>query len=298
MSMTRGQMKTRIRGLFREAVGTTGAGDPFSIDWNVSSGADDTARATNCFSGTVHQDVVANQPAYSPPNLISITGAFIIDSTLKRTPLIEITAENLTRLNPTWRDDVPGTPTHYITRAATSLVLWPTPKTSSLVQSYTDLVAATAYSFSSVAHPFASGGVGSYLTVATAIDSGFTNGPNRILSVAGGIATMEQPVGTASSAGGIATLSNGGLYVEGLAIPGDTWPNDIDLCPLPSQHHEAVMWRAAMLRCRQFPVEYAANLPGIEIEWKRAKGHAEAETVRQTQGTRGGVPIRRDRGGW
>lgn len=44
-----------------------------------------------------------------------------------------------------------------------------------------------------------------------------------------------------------------GLYIEGLAYPSNSWPDNIDECPLPVDAHIAVVYRAAVIRSAQFP---------------------------------------------
>jgi len=298
MSMTRTQFRQLIQGRFRETLGSVGAQDTFLLDAVINDAADETARATNSFAVTVDIETVANQPIYTAPNVDKIEDAFWTDTTSTRTPLRVITAENLTQLIPNWRDQPAGSPRWYITRGTNIVALYPTPNASSLIASYTDLVAATAYSFSSVLRPFVSTDVGYTLYMNTVVDSGFINGPNKIVSVAGGVATMQEPVGTASSTGGVGNLSSGGISIEGLGVPGNTWPNPSDLFPLPDRALPTASWRACVLRCRQFPVEYAAFLPGMEQEWVRAKGILEAQTSRLTKDTKGGIPIRRQYAGW
>jgi hypothetical protein len=85
---------------------------------------------------------------------------------------------------------------------------------------------------------------------------------------------------------GTATLSTGGLYIEGLLTPGDTWDNQTDTCPLPTRAHLAVVWRTAIMRCVQFPIEEnLARIPFLKEEYRLAKGYLEAEVSRLTQST-------------
>jgi len=67
-----------------------------------------------------------------------------------------------------------------------------------------------------------------------------------------------------------------GLIIEGLAYPGDRWPEDHSECPLPLHYHYAVAIRAAVIRAGQFPddenkARVAAMAAVYETEIEAAK---------------------------
>lgn len=363
MSLTRAQIKQMASHQLREYLASDGAESMMMYDTLVSAAADEIARATDCYAASVGADVVANQAIYCAPNLYKIWGVFWTDSTLNKIQLIETTTRELDdrysnlATSAGWRNAPAGDPIYYYTRGENIIGLYPTPSTSSLVYSYTDLVmnATNQYMVSSNAQrAFVAADVNYTLRITAG--SQWTAGIYTIISVDGsGNATLDQPVGAiltvtgatnaapiviatsavhglttgdqvfnASVGGntaangkftvtvlttttfslngstgngaytsggtcsplGTATLSTGGLYIEGLLTPGNTWDSQTATCPLPPRAHLAVVWRTGIMRCVQFPIEEnIARLPFLKEEYRKALGYLEAEAIRLTQAT-------------
>ncbi len=112
----------------------------------------------------------------------------------------------------------------------------------------------------------------------------FAAGRYQILGVDTlGNATLSRSPGPSGASGGAATLTTGGLSVEGYAVPDNSWSAPSDPCPLPLSAHVAVAARAAWMRCLSFPsAENAARMPGLDQIYKYAKGQLEGAVARQT----------------
>jgi hypothetical protein len=288
--MTRQQIKTFCQDLLGEQMGMPGAENPFAWDLWISTAADDVARATDCFAVTAGTDLVARQALYPAPtpSIYRQDGAYWTDETQEVHELIAITTTELDIRRPLWRNDEPGDPQFVVILGTQQILIYPTPDFSSLVWAYTDLVVqANAYQVSSAARPFEATDAGYTLRMSAAPDSGVTAGIYTVIGAAGGVATLDRPVGTAGTTGGTGALSLGGLFFSGLGLPGSTWPNPGDACPLPDYEHMSVAYRAALLRILQRPTqENAARRSMLEQEWARARGKVERTVVEATEATR------------
>ncbi|MGO8670985.1 MAG: hypothetical protein ACLQVD_06450 [Capsulimonadaceae bacterium] len=293
MALTRQQIKTMASHQLGEFLGTRGADSPFLYDTLVNMATDDVARSTDCYAGSVGTDVVAGQSTYSLPQLYKIRGAFWTDGSGDKIELVETTTPELDdrfsnlATSAGWRNAPPGDPIYFVTRGMNILLLYPTPDTSSFVFGYTDLmIQPNVYQVASAGQrPFAASDTG--YTLRIACGNGFNTGIYMVLAVdSNGVATLDSPAGMPGATGGIATLSTGGLLVEGFLAPGESWPAASSVCPLPERAHIAVVWRTAMLRAIQFPTpENQARLPMLDTEFKRQKAMLAAEVSRLTPAT-------------
>jgi hypothetical protein len=363
MSLTRAQIKQMASHQLREYLGSDGAESEVMYDTLISAAADELARSTDCYAGSVGADVVAGQSIYSAPNLYKVYGVFWTDATLNKIELVETTTRELddrySNLSTSagWRNSPAGDPIYYYTRGENIVGLYPTPDTSTLVFNYSDLVLnpTNQYMVSSNSQRVFQAGDAGY-TLRVTGGSPFTTGIYMVLAVDGsGNATVDQPIGQAlsvsgatnvspivvtttiahglstgqsvvitgilgdtaangtwtitvlsnttfslnSSTGngaytaggtvsplGTATLSTGGLYIEGLLVPGSAWPAQASTCPLPERAHMAVVWRTAIMRCVQYPTtDNLRRVPFLNEEYRKAKGYLEAEVSRLTQAT-------------
>jgi hypothetical protein len=363
MSLTRAQIKQMASHQLREYLGSDGAESEVMYDTLISAAADELARSTDCYAGSVGADVVAGQSIYSAPNLYKVYGVFWTDASLNKVELVETTTRELDdrysnlATSAGWRNSPAGSPIYYYTRGENIVGLYPTPDTSSLVFNYTDLVLNPTNQYmvsSSGQRVFGPDDVGYTLRVTGG--NQFTTGIYLIIAVDGsGNATVDQPIGqvftvsgasdaspivitTAASqqlttgqtvvvagvlgntaangtwtitalttttfslnsstgnggytsggtisALGSATLSTGGLYVEGLLVPASSWQGQTSTCPLPHRAHIAVVWRTAIMRCVQYPTaDNLRRIPFLNEEYRKAKGYLEAEVSRLTQAT-------------
>ncbi len=135
-----------------ESQNTPGGGDTIAYQTLVLEAADEVAQDTNCFSGNVTFDFVANQSVYSTPaSVYQIIGAYCTGNDLFIYKLLSSQQEEMDDRYPGWRNLVSGTVTYLIDKGTNQLELYPPPTTSSLVFSYTDLVvsASSQYQVSS-----------------------------------------------------------------------------------------------------------------------------------------------------
>jgi hypothetical protein len=207
---------------------------------------------------------------------------------------------------PYWRRSTSGTPNTIAAQGLNSLILTPTPSYASTVANYIDLVLGTASvvdsadntqtvsTMSSAARPFVNavapaGDVNLLLNIPkTPVVTGFNPGWYRIVSVAGGVATLGTLAGVNGSVGGVAVLSSGGLWIEGPGVPGDgTWDNLTDSCPLPDRYHMGIVDEASRLRARR----PGANIPDniyarIKADADDSMGKIERSARNVTQASR------------
>ena len=159
------------------------------------------------------------------------------------------------------------------------------PDMSSLIYAYADLAIQTnPLQVASVGRPFVSSDVGYTLRINGGM--GFNTGAYTIISVASGLATLDRPAGTGGSTAGAASLSIGGLYLEGFGVPLGMWPGQSDACPLPDRAHMCVVYRACLLRIIQKPTqENLARREMLEQEYSQAKGKLGREARGFSQAT-------------
>ena len=283
--MTRQEITVLCKDTMGEFLGAVGSDDPFAWDRLIDTAAADVCRATDCFSMVVDADVTANQATYCLPQLYRITGVFWTDAALKKQQLIETLPSDLDYRRCGWRNDPPGSPRYFMPMGLNEFWLYPTPDTNSLIYSYTDLtIGATPTQVSSASRPFVDGDAG--YTMRITGGEGFSTGAFTIVSVTSGIATLERPAGTGSSSGGSASLSIGGLYVEGFGVPTGVWPSQSDQCPLPDRAHMCLVYRSCMLRAIQKPTqENLARRTMLQEEYERAKGKLGREARLFSQAT-------------
>lgn len=283
--MTRQEITVLCKDTLGEFLGAPGSDDPFAWDRLIDTAAADVCRATDCFSLVVGADVVANQATYCIPQLYRLTGVFWTDGTLKKQQLIETLPADLDYRRIGWRDDPAGSPQYFLPLGLNEFWLYPVPDTSSLTYSYSDLVVqVNPLQVASIARPFVSSDVGYTLRISGG--TGFNTGAYTIISVAGGVATLDRPAGATASAAGTAALSMGGLYLEGFGVPLGLWPNQSDACPLPERAHMCVVYRACLLRIIQKPTqENLARREMLEQEYSQAKGKLSREARGFSQAT-------------
>ncbi len=71
------------------------------------------------------------------------------------------------------------------------------------------------------------------------------------------------------------TSTPGGLFVEGYGVPGDTWPNPADECPLPEDNHLCVCYLAALNFLKQNPnKETMARVGMLEPKYRELRAEA------------------------
>lgn len=291
--LTRANIRQHAAAYNQETLGQPGGESTVLYDSLIDVAAGEIARLTDCYFGKRMADVVASQPDYTPSDIYSYTNVFWIDTTGIRYRLFETSNEELDQNDMAsvggasiWRNISVGNPQYFCRNDENSIRLYPTPQSSSFVYTYSDLaIQSSVYQITSSARPFVSGDVGSILRISAG--TGFTVGIYNILSVSSGIATVDNPLGTASSTSGSAILSTGGLYVEGHAVPGNTWSNATDNCPLPERAQESLCWRVAVLRCMQLPGPGPLmRLPMLKAEYASQLKMLQAEQFRATSSTR------------
>lgn len=273
--MTRQEIKSAIRLEMGEVLGDEMSGDPFSLDRQINTAADELARATDCHWVTAQTEVTAQVAEYCAPQIYKLKGVFWGDSTGDMNRLVEIFPWDMDRLSSAWRNDSAGDPQWYVVEGVNRARLYNRPSTSSTIATVTDLViGSTNTQVTSAARPFSSSDVGRWLIITAGTN--FTTGPARIVSVSGVTAQIDRAAGTASSTGGTARVSYGGLWIEGNGVPGDTWSAESAECPLPETAHPGVIWRVCMLRSTRYDPQRRVF---YQEEYKQVRGMLESETA-------------------
>lgn len=78
-----------------------------------------------------------------------------------------------------------------------------------------------------------------------------------------------------------------GIVLEGLWMPGLSWPNDTSECPLPTALHDLVIDYATILRIRQDPTpDNKMRLIGFQQSFQDGMDFAESNAIMFTQATR------------
>ena len=291
MSLTRQDITNRCRLLLGEELGTESSETSFIYNTLIDTAVDEMCGKSDAYWASVETDVVANVSLYCCPQIYKVEGVTYrgADGTIH--VLQETSSMNLDGTNRTWRNDLAAPPRYFVSQGLNQIVLYPVPDTSSSVFSYIDLVIGTVTStqstVTSVARPFVTSDVGSSLIV-----SGGTNfniNAFRIVAVSGVTATVDGILGTAAATGGIASLSQGGLTIEGFGTPTGTWAVQSALCPLPDRFHMCLIWRVCIMRAGMHPSkENIAKMPWISEEYKTAMGLLEAQAAQFTRGIRHG----------
>jgi hypothetical protein len=80
----------------------------------------------------------------------------------------------------------------------------------------------------------------------------------------------------------------GGMSLSGWGVPAGSWSGNAAYCPLPSFGQYAVIYRALVSRCLQYPddPQYASRLPGFESLYRQAHGLFESTQATLTDGAR------------
>lgn len=291
MSLTLDGVITFCQNQMGESQNTPGGSDSIAYQTLVLEAADEVAQDTNCYSGNVTFDFVANQSIYSTPaSVYQIIGAYCTGNDLFIYKLLSSQQEEMDDRYPGWRNLVSGTVTYLIDKGTNQLELYPPPTTSSLVFSYTDLIvsASSQYQVSSASQrAFVSTDAG-YVILITG-GTNFNTGRYTILSVSGGVATVDQPIGTVASTGGTGEITTGGILLEGYLLPSQTWTIN-QACPLPAPALDFIKWRACEKRLVQFPSEdNERREPHIQRELKMASWRMEKMRNKYTQSSRRGV---------
>lgn len=293
-SMTRQDILTMCRDNMGEVFGTPGQRFPEGWQKIISTAADDVAQETRCYYAAFSNPIKAYQGAYCCPELLEAEAIHVFTSDGVRHTLDPATIAAMDDWSSDWRNAVAATqPNTAVVAGLNNIVLYPVPNYASAVASYTDLVLVNGqggFQLSSVARPFVNaaapaGDVGLWINITSG--TGYSLGWYQISSVSGGIATVLQSAGTAGSTAGVASLTSGGLWMEGPAVPGATWENLTDNCPLPDRAHMAVVYKACILRCLRLPSkENAIRRDWLSVEMTKSLGSLEKETHRFTQASR------------
>ncbi len=303
MPMTRAQIKGSAVDLLGEDAGQGTAGDRMMLmDTWLNTSADEIARATDCYYGSVSLDVTAGVPLYSAPQVYKVKAATYVLADRSVRELSMTTPAALDARSGAWRTAPNAPPSFCAVEGANLLRLYPAPDSSSLINAYTDLAVSSdgLFTLSSATRPFLPTDAGLTLRVPPSAPAGFVPGSYTILSVNAGVATLNAPCGAGGGTGGAAALSAGGLTVEGFLVPADSWPLATSLCPLPDRAHMAVVWRVAKYRTIQFPTkDNVARIPLIDAEYRRQLTLLEAEAHRMSDATGfGDAPRGRQFGGY
>lgn len=272
--MLRSEINSNIAENCSEQFGTTGeASAVFAYQKLVSDACDTHSRKTRCYWQVSNLPIIANQARYGAPDILEMQciTVFTADGNIHLVdPANEPAMDDWG--GSTWRSQTAGTqPLTIITQGLNSFLLSPAPSFSSSVYSYVDMVLGSTTdangnavsTASSVARPFTAADVNLFVNVTGG--TGFTAGWYRIVSVAGGVATLLTTAGTAGSVAGAGVLTSGGLWVEGPGVPGQTWENPGDTCPLPDRAHMGVVWLASMQR-----IISSRTLSTGEKQWRYA----------------------------
>lgn len=286
--MNRAQMNDALGNLLGETLGTPGGDNPYSKDLLLDNAADELARATYCFFTKYSTEIVNGQAEYCAPSIFRVTAVTARLSDAATQILRQVSVGQMDGAAGSYWRNTPetGDPRVYMAQGLNSVQIYPEPDYTTVVAAYSDLVIQTATaSVSSVARGFVFDDIGRTLIVTGG--AGFTPGRYKVVTVSGGIATLDRAVGTAASTGGAATLSTGGLTVEGYGVPSGSWTKDTDHCPLPERAHMAVVYGAARDRGLQFLSSgSAAQMQIIEQRYREMRGKLEREAATITRAQR------------
>lgn len=262
--MQRVQIYQHIAANVGDTFGTPGGSEMiFAYKDIVTHAYDEVAERSRCYWKVASMPLVANTPQFGSPSLLEMQALTMF--TADGNPHMvdpAVTAAMDDTGGATWRNMQAGGQVYtVVTQGLNSGVLVPAPNFNSIVYPYVDLaLSGGGLIVSSAARPFVNaaapdGDVNLFLNFpTTGAGLGFTPGWCRIVSVDDfGNATLLTPGGTAGSTAGAATLTSGGLWMEGPGVPGDIWPNLTDECPLPTFAHWTGIWGACMLRCIRTP---------------------------------------------
>jgi hypothetical protein len=258
---TRGNFKSEMAVLLGEALGTTGGGNPFTIDRNIDRVVANICEATDCFfwggttgPGAYGTEIVSGQIDYCAPPLYKIIAITARDQSGTAWPLTILTEREMDRrLGSYWRTTSSGQATNFSSapsyaylKGQNSFGLYPVPNYSTLIYNYTDLAISVGGTISSALRPFLSSDAGKVITITGG--TGFTQTRFVLLSVDTlGNATVAGRIGTPGSTAGIGAFGSGGITLSGYGTP-PPWPDDDDVCPLQPKAHAAVLHGLCELR--------------------------------------------------
>lgn len=283
MTLTRSQIRIQAGNIVGEMLGTPGYASPFMYDTCINTAADEIARATDCYAVSASTELIANQSLYAASQLYKVKSVMSTDTSHNFYLLQQMTPEGMDIKYWNWRNANADTmPRYYMSRGDNLIEINPAPSQSSLQYRYTDLVVGVRSNLvTSASRPFTSSDTGMILRISGG--TGFHTGDYRIVSVESSIASLDSSISTPASSGGVGNLSAGGLILQGYGVPGDAWPADDDVCPLPERAHIAVVFRVAILRALTFkPDMYGV----LDKEYKRSLTMLERETVTANDGIR------------
>jgi hypothetical protein len=299
MGMTRADIILMCRDTLGEDMSSPEGGNPGAWNRLVTTAADEVARASWCLYTLAAAPITANQAEYCAPSIFELQAASIYYPDGKRHTLSMETFAAMDDQGSGWRDNPPGEPAVLIASGLNQFVLYPTPSYDSNVHFYADLaIGVDTSKVSSVLRPFLLADVGLQLWISGG--TGFTTGVYWVTAVDAGVATLsnvpEGPpvsVGATLSTGGLASLTSGGMILEGWGTtvttpgyPGD-WSAQTALCPLPERAHMAVVYKACLLRILRNPTnDNMLRQPGIMAEYRSELGRLQVEVKRWTHATR------------
>jgi hypothetical protein len=289
--MTPSDMIIFGKDLLGEVQGTPGDASPLTWRRWLIVAAKELCQATDCLYRDYAVDLVSGQALYCASPLYKLVGATCAmqDGSIRRlsfrTARSLVDNGNSIGVNFAVAPSAASGPLFLATEGDNRMVLSPVPTYSTVAFAYTDLVISGLLTVSSVLRPFIAADVG--LTLRVSGGAGFTTGNYLIASVAGGIASLAASPGVVASVGGAATLAGGGLTVEGYGVLDDSWADAqaVD-CPLPARAHEALVYKAALLRCLQFPSPYPGTMQMLQQQFTYHKGMLEGQVAVMTSANR------------
>lgn len=312
MQMTRSKISGEVRMRLGEALGTTGGGDPITLDTDITNVCEEMCYDTDAFyyggtagPGAWGTEIVANQVDYNDVPVYKIGAVTIQDEQGMRRPCTVKTEREMDReVGPWWRmvskgqtSVVTAAPWYIVLKGKGKFQVWPVPNYTSVVFTYTDLVIGSDGTLTSVARPFTSSDVGSSLNITGGTN--FTTQRFTVLFVdATGHAQMSGTVGVAGATGGIAVFGTGGIQISGYGMP-PAWPLDSDVCPIPSEDHMTVVWGVCIQRCTRAKASRDETtraiaiglMPDFQRRYTHAMGNLEASAATTSQHSGPGLRI-------
>jgi hypothetical protein len=264
--MNRVQIYQHIAANSGDTFGTPGGAEQiFAYQKLTTQAFDEVARRTRCYWKSTSMPLQANVAQFACPQILEMQALTMFTSDGNPHLVDPATTAGMDDwAGVSWRNLQAGGQVYTAIMQGMNLgVLNPAPSFNSQVYSYVDLVLGSSTdangnpvsTASSAARPFVdtpapAGDINLFLNIPSGAAAGFVPGWYRIVSVADGVATLIALAGTSGSTGGSASLTSGGLWMEGPGVPGDgTWDDLNDECPLPEVAHFTGMWLAVIWRC-------------------------------------------------
>ncbi len=281
--MTPSDMIALGKDLLGEVEGSPGDRSP--LTWNrwLLMAAKEICQATDCLYRDYALDIVAGQSLYCASPLYKLVGASLsLPDGTARTLTFRTARDMAGQFLP---GGATGVPSMLAAEGDNRFALWPVPNYSNVTAAYTDLASTGLSVVSSALRPFVSTDVGQTLRITSG--PGWPMGQYVITSVSAGLATLPSLPSFVFGAAGVGELVTGsGLTVEGYGVPDDAWVTSTNDCPLPSRAHEVVVFRAALLRCAQFPPASPSLPQFLEQQFRYAKGMLEGQVAVMTSANR------------